>query len=85
MPVLTAILLCPAAALVLVLLVPAGARTAVRWISLLSSLVATVLSLWVWLGYDAADGGMQFVERIPWVEPSASPTTSPWTASPPSW
>ena len=68
MPVLTAILLCPAAALVLVLLVPAGARSAVRAISLVSSLVATVLSLWVWLGYDAAAGGMQFVEHIPWVE-----------------
>ena len=68
MPVLTAILLCPAAALVLVLLVPAGARTAVRAISLVSALVATVLSLWVWLGYDAAAGDMQFVERIPWVE-----------------
>ena len=68
MPVLTAILLCPAAALVLVLLVPANARSAVRAISLVSSLAATALSLWVWLGYDAAAGGMQFVERIPWVE-----------------
>ena len=68
LPLLSAILLCPALGLGLVLLVPGSAVRLVRWISLLSAIVATTLSIHLWRTYDTVAGGLQFVERIPWVE-----------------
>ena len=68
MPLLSSILLCPVIALVLVLFMPAGAKNAVRWISALSALAASVFSLQLWRAYDTSVGGFQFVEIIPWVD-----------------
>ena len=65
---LTTILLCPVVGLVLVLLTPARAVQAVRWISALSALAAGVLSVHLWRAYDTVAGGFQFVEIVPWVE-----------------
>ena len=68
MQLLSEILLCPVGALVLVLLIPARAVQAIRWVCALSALMAGVLSVQLWRTYDAAAGGFQFVEIIPWVE-----------------
>ena len=68
LPLLTSILLCPVIGLGLIVLIPGGAARAVRWVSLLSALAATVISIQLWRGYDAVTGGLQFVERLPWVE-----------------
>ena len=68
LPLLTSILLCPVIGLGLIVLIPGGAARAVRWVSLLSALAATVMSIQLWRGYDAVTGGLQFVERLPWVE-----------------
>ncbi|MDA0335631.1 MAG: NADH-quinone oxidoreductase subunit M, partial [bacterium] len=68
LPVLTSILLCPVAGLVLVLLTPARVAHVVRWISAASALLASVLSMQLWRAYDTVEGGFQFVEIIPWVQ-----------------
>lgn len=68
MPLLTSILLCPVVGFVLVLAMPSGAATAVRWISLLSALTATMLSVQLWRTYDSVAGGFQLVEIVPWIE-----------------
>jgi NADH-quinone oxidoreductase subunit M len=67
MPLLTSILLCPTAGLILVLLVPGRAVQAIRCISALSALASSLLSLQLWRAYDTTAGGFQFVEIIPWV------------------
>ena len=67
MPLLSAIIACPLIALIIVLCLPAGAVRLIRWISALSALAAGVLSLRLWHSYDTVIGGLQFVERIPWV------------------
>ncbi len=67
MPLLSAIIACPLAALVIVLCAPASAVRLIRWVSALSALTAGALSLHLWHSYDAATAGQQFVERIPWV------------------
>ncbi len=66
-PILSAILLCPAAAMVIVALTPAGRDEWVRWTSAIFSGLALVLSTAVWLGYDPQAGGLQFEEIVPWV------------------
>ena len=68
LPLLSAILLSPVLGLGLILLVPGGAARLVRWISLVSATVASLLSIHLWHSYDTASGGLQFVERLPWVE-----------------
>ena len=68
LPPLSAILLCPVGGLLLILLTPARAAHIVRWISVLSALIASVLSIQLWRAYDTAVGGFQFVEIVPWVE-----------------
>ncbi len=68
MPLLSYILLVPTLTLGILLLVPARAVTAIRWLCALSGLVASALSLQLFFSYDSADGGLQFIERIPWVD-----------------
>jgi NADH-quinone oxidoreductase subunit M len=67
MPLLSAIILTPVIALVLVLLVPSANKQAVRLICALSALVTVVLAGLVWAGFDPAGPQYQFDERIAWV------------------
>ena len=49
----------------------AGSRVpdrAVRFDSLLIAFVTFLLSLLLWRDFDPGNGGMQFVERVPWIE-----------------
>jgi NADH-quinone oxidoreductase subunit M len=65
---LPAIILSPFAGALLLLFVPEGRRNAIRTIALAASSLALVLSLAALLLYDRGAGGMQFVERMAWVE-----------------
>jgi len=56
-----------AGALILLLLPRQGAGLLRGW-TLFVTLVAFALSLPLWFGFDNAQGGMQFVERAPWIE-----------------
>lgn len=67
LPVLSAILAIPAVTALLVLLVPGRHTQAIRVLSALAGLATLVLSVAVWIGYDAAGPDMQFVEKVPWV------------------
>ncbi len=57
----------PAAAALLLLLFPRRNETAIKWFALLASLVTFALSLRLVFHFDRANGGMQFVENVPWI------------------
>lgn len=65
--VLSAIVAAPALAALIVMFLPARARTAIRVVSLLGSTVALALSVIVALTYDRAIGGLQRIEDYPLV------------------
>ncbi|MCB9837988.1 MAG: NADH-quinone oxidoreductase subunit M [Phycisphaeraceae bacterium] len=66
-PILTATLLCPAAALLLTLLIPGRNTQAIKAVNALCALLSVALALLIWVGYDRAAGGYQMVHDIPWV------------------
>ncbi len=66
-PYLTAILLSCVAGLLVILFVPGENRWAVKWVSAVFSGLTLALSVAVFLLYDTARGGLQFVERAAWV------------------
>ena len=66
-PFLSVITFTPAAAAVLILLLPAERKTEIRVTALAAGLFATLLSLYVYFGYDQALGGYQFQEKLAWV------------------
>jgi NADH-quinone oxidoreductase subunit M len=57
----------PAAAALLLLLVPRGATQAIRWVALLGTLAAFVTSVAMFAGFHPGEAGFQMVERQPWV------------------
>jgi NADH-quinone oxidoreductase subunit M len=67
-PYLSAIMLAPGVGLLIMLFLPHENKTAVKWISMLSALTSLVLTLYVYVAYDRAAGGLQFVEKEIWVE-----------------
>jgi NADH-quinone oxidoreductase subunit M len=44
-------------------------KTIVRWATLVTFLVDFLVSLKLWFGFDPEQAGMQFTERVPWIEP----------------
>jgi NADH-quinone oxidoreductase subunit M len=66
--ILSAILLTPVAALLVVALIPNGRDAAVRFVSLLAGAVTVALAAAVWLGYDPAGPRYQYVVHIPWID-----------------
>lgn len=65
---LSLILFLPAAAAVLVLLLPQSQEQFARWIALLASLAAFALSVMLFVQFDIDAEGFQFVERHTWVD-----------------
>jgi NADH-quinone oxidoreductase subunit M len=49
------------------MVIPSAQRELIRWIGASFALISLVLSLLVFFGYDPAQGGFQFVERLPWI------------------
>ena len=67
---LTVITFLPAVGAIILLLIPGrGERAdgAVRWVSLVVTLLTFGLSLWLWARFDASDPGFQFVENLAWI------------------
>lgn len=64
---LNALILTPVLALVAVVLLPARAAQAIRWVCALAGAVTVGLSGLVWHRYDAATAGLQMLEVTPWV------------------
>lgn len=65
---LSVLLLVPTAGLALVLLTPAAKTSLIRRITSIALLIPFLLSIWIFMAYDAALGGYQFIQKIPWVD-----------------
>ncbi|MBN2470319.1 MAG: NADH-quinone oxidoreductase subunit M [Anaerolineae bacterium] len=63
---LSAIVFLPLVGAVVMLLLPRGDKRLVRWVALGFSIVEFLLTLYLWMSYDRAAGGFQFVENTPW-------------------
>src|SRR5512137_3213238 len=68
-PYLSAILLSCVVGLLVILFIPREREDLVKRVSLVFSGIALALSLYVFCAYDRALGGLQFVEKLLWVEP----------------
>jgi NADH-quinone oxidoreductase subunit M len=66
-PILSVIVFTPLIAGMLILLLPAERKPEARMVALAAATFALFLSIWVYFSYDAAAGGYQFVEKIPWL------------------
>ena len=72
-PFLSAILLSCVAGLLVILFIPEERKGLIKGISAIFSGIALVLSVIIFFAYDKSLGGLQFVEKLPWV---ASPCIS---------
>ncbi len=66
-PFLTVITFTPLVAGIIILMLPAERKTEVRVIALAAGVFATLLSLFIYFGYDQTQAGYQFIEQYPWV------------------
>jgi NADH-quinone oxidoreductase subunit M len=67
-PFLTAILLSCVIALLVIIFIPDDRKMLIKWVSLFFSGITLALSIYLFFAYDKAKGGLQFVERVLWVE-----------------
>src|SRR4051812_25121097 len=67
-PILSAILLCPIAALLIVLLIPGRYENVIRLVSLAAAGASLILSIILCLAFDASRPAFQFVENVEWVK-----------------
>ncbi|MCJ7583792.1 MAG: hypothetical protein MUO30_03350, partial [Anaerolineales bacterium] len=65
---LTLILFFPVLAALVILFLPKDEVKVIRWTALIASLVPFGLSVLVWMRFDSAAAGFQFVEQYPWYE-----------------
>lgn len=68
-PYLSSILLSCVLGLVVILFVPADRPRLIKWVSVILSGVALVFSIFLFCAYDRSRGGLQFVEKLQWLEP----------------
>ena len=66
-PILTVTLLCPAAALLLTLLIPGRMDRLIKSVNALCALASLVLAIVIWIRFDRSVGGFQMTHDIPWV------------------
>ncbi len=67
-PYLTAILASCIVGLLVILFIPDERPLLIKQVSLVFSGIAMVLSVTLFFAYDQSRGGLQFVEKVPWVE-----------------
>ena len=68
-PILTALIVVPAAGAILTLLASSRRPELVKLVALLASVVTGALSIWLLAAFETGEGGFQFVSRHPWIEP----------------
>jgi NADH-quinone oxidoreductase subunit M len=68
-PILTALIVVPAAGALLTLLVSTRRPEVVKLVALLASVVTGALSIWLLASFETGEAGFQFVSRHPWIEP----------------
>jgi NADH-quinone oxidoreductase subunit M len=67
-PSLTAILVCCVGGLGIILLLPPERERAIKWVGAVASGATLAISVALYLAYDRGLGGLQFVEKLPWVK-----------------
>ena len=67
-PYLTAILLSCVVGLLVILVIPDERKMLIKWVSLVFSGITMLLSVYLFFAYDKTQGGLQFVEKVLWVE-----------------
>jgi NADH-quinone oxidoreductase subunit M len=71
LPLLSLVTFLPLAGVLLMLTLRGEAEQVsrnARWIALWTSLITFVLSILLWTGFDTANPGFQFEERLPWLQ-----------------
>jgi NADH-quinone oxidoreductase subunit M len=66
-PFLSVIIFAPAITAVLILLLPRDRQTEPKVLAAAGSFISLFMAVWVFLAYDRALGGYQFVEQMPWL------------------
>jgi NADH-quinone oxidoreductase subunit M len=66
-PFLPVVTFMPLAAALVLLLIPPKQKTAARVVALVTASLSLILSGWVYLTYDVAAGGYQFVQQYAWL------------------
>jgi NADH-quinone oxidoreductase subunit M len=54
--------------LLVILFIPEERQTQIKWVSAVFSGITLILSVYLFFAYDKGQGGLQFVEKVPWVE-----------------
>ena len=67
-PYLSAILLSCIVGLLVILFIPEDRQMQIKWVSAVFSGITLILSVYLFMAYDKVQGGLQFVEKVPWVE-----------------
>lgn len=67
-PVLLTILLSPVVAAIIMAFIPREEHLLIKCVAATGTFISMALSLYVYFAYDQAVGGLQFVQRIPWIE-----------------
>src|SRR5512138_2811452 len=67
-PYLSGILLSCVVGLLVILFIPPERESWVKRVSLIFSGFSLAISIYVFCAYDRSLGGLQFVEKIPWIE-----------------
>jgi len=67
-PYLSAILLSCVVGLIVILLTPTERKGLIHWTSAIFSGIALALSVYVFFTFDKTQAGLQFVEKVPWIE-----------------
>ena len=67
LPLLTIIYCLPLAAVLVMFAIPARRQLAIKTVALCASVAALGLTVWLFFAYDRGAGGLQLVERAPWL------------------
>ncbi len=66
-PILTAIMLAPLVGLLFILAIPAREQLTIKITAAVATFISMVLSIIVYAQYELSNGGLQFLQDIPWV------------------
>lgn len=66
-PILSITLFTPVLGAILIMLLPRDNEKNIKTVAAISTFISMLLSILVWAAYDRGQGGMQFIENIPWV------------------
>ena len=67
LPILSLTLFIPILGAIVIMCMPADRHKPIKYVAAISTLLSLLLSLWTMINYNLTIGGMQFVERIPWI------------------